>query len=150
MFKFALLPVPIQFFFSSIEPQLLTWIGTGAMKSLSSASIDEPDARLLTTSEPNALQVLAEKTPGTNERLIAASPKRPAVSEPTAGFVTSSVIVAALTAPSAAGVPLGLSVMCLPQHARLFAFVQSLAEPPSAPVTQHFSPTLALPPPPNS
>src|SRR6266853_555837 len=100
------------------------------MKSFSSASTDEPDARLFTNSVPNALHVFAEKTPGIAVRLIAASPKSPAVSVPTVGGATLSITSAVLTAPSAEGVPLGESVMWLPQHGRLFAFVQSLAESP--------------------
>src|SRR5690242_21344662 len=84
MFSVALPAVPTQCFVSSIEPQFETWIGTGAMKSLSCALGPEPEERVLTKVEPNALQVSGAKTPGTADRLIDASPNVPAPTVPPA------------------------------------------------------------------
>src|SRR5437868_4175270 len=78
-----------------------TWIGAGAMKSLSSAEVEEPEDRALTRTEPNARHV-----PGVNpaaisalERLTEASPNSPL---PTLALpLRTSEMAAALTPASA-------------------------------------------------
>src|SRR6476660_2659485 len=106
MFSVVLPGVPTQCFFSSIEPQFETWIGTGAMKSFSSASIEEPDARLFTNMSPKARHVFGSKMWSSVElRLSAASPKRPAatlfgVAERN-GSLTATVLTAASAKPRA-------------------------------------------------
>src|SRR5438093_5846395 len=89
------------------------------MKSFSSASIEEPDARLLTNMLPKARQVPGSKTWSSLElRLSAASPNRPvatlfAVLE-RKGSLTGLVLTAASAKPAAV-----MSVR-VPQHGVVF------------------------------
>ena len=128
--------------------QFVTWTGAGAMKSLSSASIDEPEERLLTNMFPNALHVSGVKSPGIAERSILASPNEPASSWPPA---RTSSIVSALTPASAGGVLLGLRSIRLPQHGSFWPLAsQSPFTWPLPVVSQVRSPRSGVPLPPKS
>src|SRR6266576_6095082 len=81
--------------------QVEAWNGTGAMKSFSSAEVDEPEERALTMREPKAWHVfgLNPAASSASARLIDASPKSPM---PTfALLLRTSGIAEVLTAASA-------------------------------------------------
>src|SRR5215831_13973339 len=93
------------------DVQFAMWIGTGAMKSLSSA-VNEGDERLLTNTLPKFSQEFAAIMPAA-VRSTPASPNKPVVRLPAASVVQpdgfgaiGSQILAVLTAPSAAPIAL--------------------------------------------
>src|SRR5881275_2876435 len=135
---YAKVPLPFSVTLCTvIVPQLETFTGCGATKSLTSAGNDA-DERLFRNALPSASHVPAGKTCEA-VRLIAASPKVPAGNDaPEMGSET----VVELTAPWAK--PAAERSTRLPQHGNAFEEKQSAVVPLTA-VTHLSRPSTGLP-----
>src|SRR5260370_30358766 len=123
------------------SPQLFTFTGTGATKSLTS-DVNEADDRLFKKTLPNHLQALGGNTPAL-VRLMAASPKVSPGRERGAFGAIGSVTVPVLIAPSELA---DVKLTCLPQQGSVLLEKQSPAVP-LALVTHTSRPRVGVVPP---